>query len=208
MVCSKPGMVINMKSITNLPITDNRAWLILGKGPTFERLIDINTNSYYLFGLNDTVNYVYCTIGHFIDLDVILRLKGYDCEYLVVPWHPHVNNSPTNRTLKDWIKENKYLEHYENNGRLFTYNLSTWKQDHLEGYPVIKTRYFSAEAAFRILILKKIKTIYSLGIDGGIEYAREFKRLNPLTNGRKSFDDQFKEINKIVEESLVTYHAL
>lgn len=198
-----------MKSIFNIPIDNDKPWLILGKGPTFSRVLDLNTNSYYLFGLNDTINYLYCEIGHFIDLDVIKRLNSFDCQYLIVPWHPHINNRPTKRTLKDWINEEPFLEHYENSGRLYSYNLSTWKNDSgIKGYPLIKTKYFSAESAFRILIEKGIKTIYSLGIDGGSDYAKEFSHLKPLTNTRKSFDDQFLEINRMVKEHGINYFAL
>lgn len=197
-----------MKSISKLPIRLDKPWLILGKGPTFERILDINTTAYCTFCLNHTMNIIDGDIGHIIDLEVLNEVSDLRCIWLIIPWHPHKNNKPTNRTLLNWTREYPALEYYEKSNRLFTYNLSTWKQNRLPNYPFIQTRFFSAEAAFRILIMAGIKTIYSLGIDGGTEYASQFANLKPLRNGRKSFDDQFKEINKIVEESGVTYHVL
>lgn len=199
---------MSIKSITNLSINNDRPWLILGKGPSFSRIVDINTNSYFTFGLNHVVNHIYCDMLHIIDLEVFDDIHTIECTYLIIPWHPHLNNRPTNRDLEDWIDERPYLKHFERNNRLFTYNLSTWKGERLSGFPIIETKYFSAEAAFRILIEAGVKIIYSLGIDGGTKYAEEFDYLKPLTNKRKSFDDQFKEINKIIKKSGITYHAL
>ena len=201
-------MAKNMKSITHLPIKSDKPWIILGKGPSFNRILDINTNQYYTFCLNHTMSIVDGDIGHIIDLEVLDEIEDVGCFSLIVPYHPHINSKPTKRNLRDWIKEKPILQYYEKFGKLFTYNLSTWKLAHLKDYPIVLTRYFSAETAFRILIAGGAKVIYSLGIDGGTEYSSQFKNLKPLRNGRRSFDDQFKEINSIVRESGVTYHAL
>lgn len=197
-----------MKTIKRLEISKNKPWLILGKGPSFSKIWDIHLEDYYLFGLNHVINKIYCNLALFIDLEVIKNLYTWDCDNLIVPYHPHLNCRPTNRTLKEWIVVESYLEFFANGDRLYTYDLSTYKGNDKIGGTEIRTRYFSAESAFRILINAGVKQIHSLGIDGGTEYANEFSDLKPLTNGRKNFNDQFKEINSLIEMNNIEYKAL
>lgn len=188
-----------MKSILQLDIKIDKPWLIVGKGPSFIQYTNtehIIKENYYVWALNHAVDFIDAHVVSVIDDNVLDELqKELTNEKLVIPWHPHYVSKPTKRTALDSTS-------YEN---AYTYNLSTWKGRPQPNLPFVKVRYFSAEVAFRILGMLKVKEIRSIGIDGGTEYAKEFSHLKPLRNGRKSFDDQFSEINKIVKEFGINY---
>jgi hypothetical protein len=197
----------------DLEVKTDKPWLILGKGPSFSCVYDTDLSRYYTLGLNHVNNIVSCTLALIIDLEVLSSDFIEKTQKVLVPWHPHINFRPSKITLKELLCTNYYLEYLENSDRLYTYDLSTWRRfdngiKYKNHRPIISAKYFSSEAAFGILINKGVKEIYSLGLDGGKEYAREFKHIKPLTNGRKNFDYQFIEINKLVEKHKITYQAL
>jgi hypothetical protein len=68
-------------------------WLILGKGPSYSRLADLDHRGMRLVSLNHVVRERKVDVAHVIDLDVIdacgesfLKNAGV----LVMPWIPHV----------------------------------------------------------------------------------------------------------------------
>jgi len=199
-----------MKPFFELEIPKDKPWLIVGKGPSFSKFNMDYQRNYYILGLNHVVEHIPCDIGHFIDIDVMENKWNTwqtKCTYIVCPYHPHVDFRASSHTINSSFLETKYLLNnlYD---KLYYYDLSTWRYEGCRVGPVIKAKYFSAEAAFRLLHAQGIKTIYSIGIDGGTEYAKEFAHLKPLQNNRKTFDDQFAEINKFIESTSITYKAL
>jgi len=192
-----------MQSFFDLRLPKIKPWLIIGKGPSYEKLATYDLSRFYLFGLNHISLYHSLDICHVIDLDVLEYVNFEKHAYIVMPWHPHKNFKVHEKNLSQ-------LGLHKKIPNLVWYNLSTWKHSHnIYSSKIIRTKYFSAEAAFRLLIAAGITSICSIGIDGGKEYAKTFKEFIPLTNGQKSFDCQFKEINKIIcETSNLNYHAL
>lgn len=178
----------------------DKPWLIVGKGPTFERINDIDLSKYYVMGLNEVAQIIPCEIAHFIDVEVISYNFINNSDYIVSPVRPHKNCKVSNRYLATWYFI-PYHDELNAINKLYCYNCSTYKGAHFEDFgPTIKVKYFSAEAAFRLLALKDIKLICTLGIDGGNKYAKDFAHIKPLRNGRVSFDDQFNEIKNIINK--------
>ena len=191
-----------IKSIGHYPIKKDKPWLVLGKGPSFSRVWEIDLKSYYVFALNHAGQMLDADVCHTVDLDGLLYEKLSQIRTLFLPFHPHEAFRASNKSLLELLihrDQYKCLSELVDQDKLYTYNLSTYKGKKAHQYPHIFVRYFSSEAAFNILSMFGITTIYSLGIDGGTKYAEEFSDigLKPLTNGRKTFDDGIGELNKI-----------
>lgn len=193
-----------MKSFFDFKLPKDKPWLILGKGPTFDKVFDIDLKSYYLMGLNHVARELRVEITHLIDIECITREVLDNSKLIVMPIVPHLENKPYPKL--DLVS--RYCHYLAANQFLF-YNCSTFKGPHSpEMGPIIKVRYFSVEAAFRLLAMQDVKKIHTLGIDGGTKYSKHFADLKPLTNGRKTFNDQFNEIAKITKKWNLTWHPL
>lgn len=173
-----------------------KPWLILGKGPTLKYFFPSMKDTYNIFSLNHVAKLVDSDICLIHDLDVLDIMVSYRSQYVFVPYHPHINFRPT---------KEPYAPAF---GNVYLFNLSTWKGVPESSSPIVRAKYFSAESAFHILALLGIKEIYSLGVDGGTQYANCFSDMTPLTNGQKSFDKQFAEIAKICKKFKVNYKKL
>ncbi len=195
-----------------------KPWLILGKGPSFKKIFTIDYENYNIFGLNHVGNLIKCDICHFIDIDILNGTIINNSKNLLCPWHMHENSKVMWKTLSYAIKYNPMFsiaESLKNN--IYWYNCSTWKGQHFTQQSIriikpeiIKVRYFSAEAAFQILGMLGIKKVYSLGIDGGYAYAKDFIELGiiPFSNKRKTFDDQFKMIEATLQQFNMKWERL
>src|SRR5262249_12607394 len=75
----------------------------------------------------------------------------------------------------------------------------------------ISARYFSSEIALGILARMSVKTVRSLGIDGGSNYSQAFSDLQKetlLVNGQPSFDLQFPQLAAIAKEYQLDFQPL
>jgi hypothetical protein len=190
-----------------------RPWLILGKGPSFSKRQFFDLSRFYTFSLNHAVREQPVTVAHIIDFDVVEACS--DCleanaQFVVLPWIPHVNNQAGEKALLDLIEMSPVLRRLNEQQRLLYYNLSTGQCRHGES-PVVQVRYFSAEAALNLLTTAGVRQVRSLGIDGGVDYSRDFadlKNKTLLVNSRTSFDKQFEEIAKTILRTQVDYAPL
>jgi len=191
---------------------DNLSGLILGKGPSFSKRRNFDISKYLTMSLNHAVREQPVKLAHIIDLDVIDHLGGIletNAEFVVMPWHPHVSNDPGQANLEDIVNCHSILQRLDKANRLLWYNLGSAKAR--EGYPVIQARFFSAEAAINLLAKAGVKTIRSLGIDGGSTYSSAFDDLKDktlLANGRQNFDAQFQEIAMTILRTGIDYAPL
>lgn len=194
------------------PMND-RPWLVLGKGPSFAKLRNVDTSGFNLMSLNHVVRERPVEVAHIIDLDVV-----HDCAEAIekhagalwMPAHPHVDCRPSEKPLWDWIDQVPVLKRLADEGRLAWYNASTWKKPE-PGSPRIDVRFFSAEAALGALAATGVRVVRSLGIDGGNRYADRFSDLNDktlLANGHPSFDRQFDGISALLRKSGMFYAPL
>ena len=191
----------------------DKPWLIFGKGPTFGKRVEFDLTPFNTLSLNHAVREQPVRVAHMIDLDVIERCADIlesNAEVVVMPWYPHVQNRPGIETLEQIADRIPVLNKLRDQARLLWYNLASSKRVN-ENSPVVPVKFFSAEAAINLLAIAGVKTIRSLGIDGGANYSSEFKDLNDVTllaNGRTSFDRQFEQIAKTIMETHVDYAPL
>ena len=103
-----------------------KAWLIIGKGPSFAKMCDHNLADYHTFGLNHVIKEVgSLDIMHLIDVEVLETCADdiYNkAKYLCMPINPHFNNKPSHISLKNLIKTNPVLKKLSEEKRLFWYN--------------------------------------------------------------------------------------
>lgn len=180
---------------------DHDRWLLLGKGPSFARLQRVETRGYRVLGLNHTVREAHVDVAHAIDLDVVLDLEESlveQADYVVLPWHPHVDFSAGVKTLAEHAQEVPVLESLAQQGRLLTYDLGSWSGPHRDGAALVPGGAFSGDVVVRLLAEQGVRTIHTIGIDGGDAYAEAFSDLTPLTNGQRSFDAQTRAIERTV----------
>lgn len=195
------------------PAHGSRPWLILGKGPSFTRLAEFDVSGYLTLSLNHVVRERRVDVAHIIDFDVVehcgeslIRNAGV----VVMPWHPHRKNRPSRETLETLTRGHPVLERLDVEGRLLWYNLDSSK-NHREGAPVVRVRYFSAEAALNLLATAGVRRVRSLGIDGGATYSAAFDDLKEktlLANSRTSFDEQFRELARTIMTTGIDYAPL
>jgi hypothetical protein len=95
------------------PDAARRPWLILGKGPSFDRRREFDLTQFGLLALNHAVREQAVDVAHAIDLDVIdgcgealLR----NARRLVMPWVPHVKHRPGDANLQQLAASHPILQ--------------------------------------------------------------------------------------------------
>jgi Glycosyl transferase family 8 len=190
-----------------------RPWLMLGKGPSFDKRSAYELDAYLLLSLNHVVREGRTNIAHMIDIEVVAPCEQaieQHADVLVMPWIPHVGNLLGTKTLAQWVDELPVLKRLDEQGRLLWYDLSTSKQRHGPG-PVVRAAAFSAEAALNLLALAGVAKVRSLGIDGGNAYGSTFDDLKDVTrlnNRQPSYDLQFQGFARTISSTGVDYAPL
>lgn len=180
-------------------------WLVVGKGPSFNRLESLSQGEHQVITLNHAIDKTAALIAHLIDIDVF-----FDCaesiernaRYVLIPWHPHHKHVPSEKTLANYCRDSEILARLSEEGRLLWYNLVTAKRygHNPESSVVVPVRYFSFEAVFNCLALIGARKVHSVGVDGGSSYSTSFAHLTDktlLANGWQSFDNQFASIAEL-----------
>ncbi len=191
---------------------NRKPWLLLGKGPSFEKFRSVDSEKYFVCTLNHVIRGIKADLAHIIDIDVVEDCENEiysNAKTLVLPYYPHVKNKPTEKTINHFIQEIPVLRKMEQEGRLAWCNLSSSKAD--VDSPLIKVKFFSAESALNILATCGVKTVRSLGIDGGSQYSGQFSDLSKktlLANGHDSFDKQFEGIADTILRTGIFYAPL
>lgn len=187
-----------------------KPWLICGKGPSFERRAGVDLTAFNVLTLNHAAREVDSLVAHMIDIDVLDGISRQDrdrAQFFVLPMHPHVTFNATSRRLPEFFSDYPELRALNDDGRLLWYNLSTWRVPDPKS-PVVNVRFFSAEAAVRLLAMAGVRIIRTIGVDGGNQYAKDFKDLQPLTGGHASFNAQWDEIRATVAEYRLDFARL
>lgn len=181
---------------------NHEPWLVLGKGPSFDKYKDYDLTKFNLISLNHVVSKLPVKVAHVIDLDVVDVCAAdidNNASYLVLPWVPHVNNRPGQLNLSEHIQRNPFLNKLSQENRLLYYNHLPKRR--FGNDPLVEVTYFSSEAVISLLTLCGVKTIRMLGVDGGNTYNQAFNNLNNVTllaNGRQTFNKQFEKIAKMI----------
>lgn len=191
---------------------------VVGKGPSFERFNSRPLNSIVL-----AVNQAALTAGEATDFAVVTDSDVLTDEYftalpptcgLILPVYPHVNFRP-HREVSLPVLTDRFgpLRKLAVDGRLFTYRSDRWPESWPgpsgPGWPRLRVRAFTAVACVALLAAAGIRTVVTAGVDGGKDYHRTFttQGLTPLSNGRNSFDSQFREFDRFRKRG-VTITAL
>ena len=138
---------------TNRFVARSKPWLIIGKGPSFQKVREIDLSDYHVCSLNHVVREFPVTLAHIIDFDVVLDCGEQiyrNAAFLAMPYRPHFKNSPGSRTLADLTAEDPILNAMNRENRLIWYNLASSPPQ--GDSPVIKAVYFSSEAALNLLV--------------------------------------------------------
>lgn len=179
---------------------ENNSFLMIGKGPTYELINNIDLSKYTTIGLNHVVKTTKVNLAHAIDIEVVTEVGEpllENCEYFLMPWYPNTQFNPSYKDLENYCKEIPILNELKESGRLLTYNrINGIKPCPLGGIPILP-RFFSGDTVFQLLAFLGEKTVYSVGVDGGTTYSDSYSDYTPLQNTQKTFDNQFLAINQI-----------
>jgi lipopolysaccharide biosynthesis glycosyltransferase len=177
----------------------NKEFLILGKGPSLDLESNIIRSKYISIGINHVSAKYKVEIAHVIDLEVLIDcgdLIFNNADYLLMPWYPNLNFKPYFKNLEELVDVFQIINKFRQSNRLLTYNRANGLSQPPGGGVTILPRYFSGDTLFQLLSKLGEKKIFSIGLDGGDTYSAQFGGLKPLENGRKSFNEQFIEINE------------
>lgn len=203
-------------TLKRLHQADPKPWLIVGKGPTSDKVSEVNLSNYHVFTLNQACTLARPLVAHFIDIEPCIEcLEGLMMSahvlrpdlpfYLCMPWYPHEKCAVTSRTLESWLKKYEALQPEQ----LLVYNSTTaGKLPRHAAFTSVFVRYFSAVAAFNLLAGAGVRQIATLGVDGGCGYGQSFDLSDRLKNTRKSYDDQTREIKKTVAKYKIEWIKL
>lgn len=195
-------------------------FLLIGKGPSYSRLKNIETSSYVNVALNHAVRDIKVDIAHIIDFDVVEECSAEirnNARYLLMPIKPHYKGTHANLSLPKLVMENELLRDFDKTGRLIWYNLrasrlqlSTWLLA-FRGYQTVNTGKFNADTLTELLARFGINTIRTIGIDGGKSYDSSFADLEEKTlfiNQQTSFEPQFQRIRGHIEKYNLSFRSL
>lgn len=196
-----------MKNFIDFWQQDNQTnilpWLVLGKGPSFSRHSDSDLTGYKTLALNHVVREVSVDVAHIIDIEVVADLDSAlekNAKYVVMPWFPHYQFKAGSRNLEQYLSDFDVLKNLNNQKRLLWYDLGTGPSRHGDIAPVVVSN-FSSEAAIALLAQSGVRTIFTLGVDGGTAYDKAFSDIQAktkLANNQLSFDSQFVRFAEII----------
>lgn len=194
-----------VKVIEEISDAEDRPWLILGKGPTAQhrRLWDLHR--FHVLTLNHAaLVWPHAALRHFVDWEAFQDCQASfpDGTRVVLPWLPHLNHVSTRRRLAEFaLKAHRDL-------RYCSYHSQRALVEDRPDLPRLLLKKFSATAAFDMLLRSGIREIFSLGVDGGTQYAPDFDPKDRLANGQKSFDVQMPLIAQMLQKRRATWHRL
>lgn len=165
----------------------DKAWLILGKGPSLRR---IKFHDFNVASINQAIEfYSLTTLAFFTDLEPVLDIDWDVPASVVLPFYPHWNQQTQNRSLKEILSFFKILRDKDYYGELYSYDLLPSDYKFFPEKPPIRSYLSTAEVVVETLALMGQKHIYTLGIDGGSDRAPQFK--NSYRTVEVPYDGQF-----------------
>lgn len=194
--------MLNIKQFINKDIRET-PFLLIGKGPSFSNIKNININNYKVITLNHTVDVIPNPwLASLIDINVIEQTKRlYTAKNILIPYYPHLSleedPSPPHINIEKFIKRYPILQKFNDENRLVCYDLSDavgYRSDF-----VFDIGIFSGDTIFNALAALGAKSISSVGIDGGENYDSKFSYLNDISllkNKQDSFDASIERIKQ------------
>jgi len=184
----------------------HKPWLLLGKGPSLDQQPLPDLAHYWRLALNHAVTRQPVHLASVVDLEVLqdcahaIRQNAY---YLLMPRHPHRDFRPTPEPLEQHFKAYPLLSELDAQGRLLWYNF--FNAPAHPSAPVVPRGRFSAQVMVNLLALLGVRQIRTLGVDGGLGYAKGFDVKHHLANRHSSFDVQWQGIAHTVHRYRIDY---
>lgn len=185
-------------------LADNKLpWLVVGKGPSSDRLSELDLAGFNVVSLNHACLVAEPVIAHFVDVEAIRDCLPFlrTCKAKIcMPWRPHVRFVAGKKVLTDYdfVQEQPW--------RFIGYNSGlTGRQLWHASLSTLELRRFGSTAVFSALALAGVSTIHSIGIDGGTSYGSVFNTKDKLANGQPSFDTQKPILQLICRKHKVTW---
>ena len=181
----------------------DRPTLFIGKGPSYNLKSKILLSKYYTVCLNHAVRDIKCDAVSIIDIDVVRKHQEdiyNNADSLIIPYYPHDPENgfkPTDKTIENYADEMPFLKKLLNEDRVYSYNASssTKINGDLANFNV---HINNGDSLFGIFSKLGVKSIYSIGLDGGTIYSSSFKDLTPGENGQ-TFDKSLDMISEMQE---------
>lgn len=187
----------------------NDAWLILGKGPSLERIREFDLQPFRTVSLNHVIQTTQVEVASVIDLDVVKECQKEiyeNARFLLMPRYPHVNCRASERPLEGLFDQVSILRTLSQESRLIWYNFATGKP--IPSSPLIPKGPFSAAVIVNLLAVLGVRSIRTLGIDGGTAYSAQFNEKTRLVNRHSNFDVQWTGIAATVRKHEINYAPL
>ena len=185
--------------------------LIIGKGPSLDRLTDVDLNDFTTIAINDAVcvsrpNFLHLT--HYEDYPRLAPFFGR-AGALVGPYYP-ISKPP----LKDY----KFLGDLPKHQFTFGYNLNMYSAPKVGDSPSVSIEGFSIQPIVELLALKGIKFIRTIGVDGGLprysesmmkfKDARENIKKNQELENFAGYNAQFNRVKEITSKYGIDFDRL
>ncbi len=187
----------------------SKPWLLLGKGPTFERRNEFDLSGYMTLGMNHVVKLMPLDVVSIADMDVIADCADdieRNAKILLMPRYPHVDQWRTDKRLEEFVLEVPVLRRMSEQGRLVWYYFGNAPVG--TDSPEVPRAHFNGELLVNLLAMLGARQIHSLGVDGGIDYSAGFDTKSRLLNGQPSYDLQWDGIASMVRRHGIEYIPL
>jgi hypothetical protein len=178
----------------------SKTWLMLGKGPSFAHRHDVDLTQFATLSLNHVVLEQKVDVAHMLDWDVVQDTAdalAEHCRYVLLPRHPNIDFGAALSTVEDLLRFVPALGDLAAQGRVVLYSRAGVDKGPV---PLVEVQHFSAEAALDALGHLGVKTVRTLGVDGGTSYAADFTAVaaaTRLANGQPSFSRQTARLKAI-----------
>jgi hypothetical protein len=173
-----------------------KPWLVVGKGPSLDGFARFD--EFTCLTLNHACRAVPSpAVCFFMDFEAFTECLADipRTARIVLPWRPHVRMRPAGRTLAD-LGVDAAL-----GARIGVFNATTCTTHAPDPrFPVIRVVHFSGDGAVNLLAHYGVRSLHTIGIDGGRTYGKGFDRKDLLANGRPSFDSQFDGLERTARE--------
>ena len=183
-----------------------RKWLLLGKGPSFERRSDYDLTPFTTIAINHVVREMPVFAVSAVNFDVVTDCADAiycSSKFLLMPRYPHTIQGKSPEVLESYFERIPVLQRLSDEKRLVWYNIDVDRQ--WPGSPPVPNGPFSVCILFNLLGVLGGHYVRTLGVDGGQAYGGSFADMansTRLANGMPSYDLQFKAMMRAVS----TYH--
>jgi hypothetical protein len=201
---------------------EDRRWLLIGKGPSFEKQSRFDLGRYTTIGINHVARMMHVDVTSIVNYEVLADCGAEiarNSRYLLMPRFPHSIPGDHGPDLETYFDTFPFLERLSRDGRLIWYNLSSdpvFRDPLASGTPhqkpfIVENGSFSVCILFNLLGALGARQVRTLGIDGGRSYAPAFADMEAsrkLANGIASYDFQFEDMTAAVKRYGLDYAPL